>query len=387
MKKLTVLTFLTKFRFLYTPDFNVEFIFSVKDLLKDIVNNRGSSSAINLGVVTYQKKDESEDECLIIDGTQRLVTFSLLLYALCECYKKTSSKNQDSITKIHERYLFSGDKTKIRLVESLDYIYSKILNSETLTDDEKTNPLFLVLHEFWQEIKKDGLQASFLFKELSRVNILLEESNSEMINPRDLYFLLNFKNENINQIELISHYLREIVPDDFGIWVEIVELFNKNNLQTFLILFLKDFLTIYFRGKVPWDCEIYLDFKKYFEQLSRYEEASSILKRLGKYAEYYLKLVQSNFDDFEVKKQLILINETREINTYPYLMEVLDDFENQRMSKQNFIEILTTINIFLQSKLENDSEVGFNFATLSDEINKLILLNKKDSITINDLTS
>lgn len=385
MKNLTVLEFLIEFKNIYTPLFNTEYNFSYKNLLNEIIINKDATSPINLGVITYQK--QGVEDCLLIDGTQRIISFSLLLYALCECYKKTSYKNEESINKIHSRYLFSENKTKLQLPEELQFIYSKIINQEKLSDLEKKHPMFEMLHNFWEAIKIDKLAASTLFKEISGLRMLIEESEETVFNPRDLYCLLNLQTKKLNETELISHYLWEVCQKDINIWLDFIELFRKVQIEQCMEVFLRDFLTIYFKGNVPADNEIYLNFKKYYEQMIKYQTSEEVLKKIKKYATYYIKIIQADFEQFEVKKQITLINETHEYNIYPYLLEVLEDFENKKMDEKIFIEILTTINEFLRKKQEEKGlNINFNFATLTSEINKLIILNKKDTITINDLT-
>ena len=89
------------------------------------------------------------------------------MHAICECYKKTSQRNDKAIKTIRSKYLFaSGKKLKLRLPEKDAELYSKIINGERLSGHEKAKPMFVLLHNFWTQIKEEKLQASKIFKML-----------------------------------------------------------------------------------------------------------------------------------------------------------------------------------------------------------------------------
>ena len=68
---------------------------------------------IDMGVVYLRNK--SVGNYVLIDGLNRFLSLSLLLHAICECYKKTSTKNDKAIRTIRSKYLLKGAKTKLKL--------------------------------------------------------------------------------------------------------------------------------------------------------------------------------------------------------------------------------------------------------------------------------
>ena len=80
---------------------------------------------IDLGIIYIKQK--SDDQYIIVDGLGRIVSLSLLLHAICECYKKTTQKNEKAIKTIRSKYLYSGKKLKLILNEEEAKIYAKIL--------------------------------------------------------------------------------------------------------------------------------------------------------------------------------------------------------------------------------------------------------------------
>ena len=62
--------------------------------------------SIDLGIVFLSQK--TLDKYTIVDGLSRFVSLSLLLHAICECYKKTTTRNAKAIKTIRSKYLFSG---------------------------------------------------------------------------------------------------------------------------------------------------------------------------------------------------------------------------------------------------------------------------------------
>ena len=161
---------------------------------------------IDFGLIFVQYR--SLQQCVIVDGLGRILSLSLLLHAICECYKKTTKKNDDAIKTIRSKYLLNGTKTKLTLNEEEQIIYNKIIFGERLSGKEKRSPIFRLLHSFWTQIKEEKLQASVIFKLLNRIYVTQIDIGS--VQPRDLYYSLNKNNREINQLLLIDDYMKSI---------------------------------------------------------------------------------------------------------------------------------------------------------------------------------
>ena len=109
---------------------------------------------INFGVLYLS--EQRLNNYLVIDGINRILSLSLLLHAVCECYKKTTAKNENAIKTIRSKYLLNNNKLKLRLNNKEQVIYEKIINGERLSGKEKESSMFLLLHNFWTQIKEEN---------------------------------------------------------------------------------------------------------------------------------------------------------------------------------------------------------------------------------------
>ena len=56
-----------------------------------MVEDEQFTRSIDLGIIYVSVKDDGK--IIIVDGLSRIVSLSLLLHAICECYKKLSGLN------------------------------------------------------------------------------------------------------------------------------------------------------------------------------------------------------------------------------------------------------------------------------------------------------
>jgi hypothetical protein len=110
--------------------------------------------------------------------------------------------------------------------------------------------------------------------------------------------------------------------------------------------FIRDFLTIK-NKKIPNKQKVYQEFKKTFEfrDVSKLEP---VLKELKKYVRYYNKLLNvQNEIDKDIRNQLSNINRL-EINvSFPFLLQVYDDYTENIIDKQEFVAVLSLIESFV----------------------------------------
>ena len=205
MEVVNLLTFLNKVHDLDTLSFS-ECNRDLVNFLDLMTEDEQFTRYIDLGLVYVNQKNS--ERYVIVDGLNRILSLSLLLHAICECYKKTTDQNTKAIKTIRSKYLFaSATKPKLHLSEKDSKLYLKIINGERLSGAEKSKPMFRLLHNFWMQIKEEKLQASKIFKMLQKINITLVETDD--VSKRNLYYKLNRENRKLNQIGLIDDFLSE----------------------------------------------------------------------------------------------------------------------------------------------------------------------------------
>lgn len=350
MKVLNLLEFLNSTRDLYTLDFAKcgESLVNFLDLMTE---DEQFTQKIDLGIIYINQKNF--DQFTIVDGLNRILSLSLLLHAVCECYKKTTAQNAKAIRTIRTKYLVNGAKPKLHLNEDDAAIYTKIINGERLSGHEKASPIFILLHNFWSQIKDEKLQAAKIFTMLKKINITAVETNN--VSKRSLYYKLNI-NRNINQISLIEDYLKE--NGVIEAWNDIRKSFLQNDND--IILFLRDFFVTKFNYKKFKPERLYENFVNYFETMMQYMSEDVLMKKFKRSAALYYNIININFENEELKKAFINIKMHKGEDTYAYILDVYEDYTENNISESIFLEILSTIDEYLQNRIKTENKMEFN---------------------------
>lgn len=351
METVNLLEFLNKTKDLYTLDYAVcgDELVNFLDLMTEDEQFTGK---IDLGILYLHERNL--EQFTIIDGLNRILSLSLLLHAVCECYKKTSAKNDKAIHTIRTKYLLNGSKTKLRLPAEEQVIFEKILFGERLSGKEKKSPLFILLHNFWSQIKEEKLQASSIFNMLSKVYVFVVETSE--VSRRDLFYSLNKNNSKVNQLLLIEDYLKS-----YGIseeWEHLKRIYGGNDSD--IILFFKDFFTTKLNFKEFDITRLYENFVNYFETMLQYIPEDTLMKKLSRSAKLYNDILNVDFKNDKLRLALIQIKMHQGEDTYAYLLNIYEDFMDGNITEVTFLEILSTIDEYLKNRVKTPNDVSFN---------------------------
>lgn len=350
MKVVNLLDFLNKAKDLFTLNY-AKCDGELVNFLDLMTEDEQFTQKIDLGIMYINQK--SFDQFTIVDGLNRLLSLSLLLHAVCECYKKTTAQNEKAIKTIRKKYLLTNAHAKLRLNEKDSIIYNKIINGERLSGHEKKSPMFILLHNFWSQIKEENLQAASIFSMLKKIFVTIVETDG--VSKRNLYYKLN-GNRNLNQLDLIEDYLKENgVETD---WHTIREKYFPQ--ENDVILFLKDFFVTKFNYKQFNSERVYESFVNYFETMKQYMPEYVIMSRMKRTAMLYCNILNVNFHSEDIKKAFIQIKKASGEDTYAYILEVYEDFAENNISETTFIEILNTIADYLKNRKDKDNNIAFN---------------------------
>ena len=306
---------------------------------------------IDLGIVFVEQK--SLNQYTIVDGLNRILSLSLLLHAVCECYKKTTEQNEKAIRTIRKKYLLCNGKSKLQLNPKDNDLFNKIINGERLSGHEKNTPMFKLLHSFWSQIKEEQLQASKIFTMLKKIEITLVETDN--VSKRNLYYKLN-ADRHLSQIALIEDFVKE--KRVYEAWEALrKKIFpNEDDLQ----LFLKDFFITKFNYKNFDQERLYESFVNYFMTMMQYQSKDILMKKLQQSAALYYNILNINFTNTEIKQALINIKMHSGEDTYAYILNVYEDFVENNLSEATFLEILNTIDEYLKNRLDSGKNIEFN---------------------------
>ncbi|MCQ2754403.1 MAG: hypothetical protein MJ231_05065, partial [bacterium] len=243
---------------------------------------------------------------------------------------------------------------KVQRPPKQEVVYEKILSQERLSGKEKDTPMFRLLHAFWSQIKADKLQACKIFKMLDKVVVTIVESGS--VSHRDLYYELNKNNYDINQLLLIKDYMQEICCINY--WDDFKAVFNGNidDINNFF----KNFFVTKFSFKEFSPKRLYEIYVNYVVTMSRYNSAEEIFKKLINSAKLYYDILNVNFKNEVIKNELIKIKLNNGEDTYAYLLNISQDFYDNAITEATFIEILQTVNEYLEKRKNSPTDVPFN---------------------------
>lgn len=350
METVNLLEFLNKAKDLYTLDYAVcgDELVNFLDMMTEDVT---FTKKIDLGIIYLHQRNL--DQFTIIDGLNRLLSLSLLLHAVCECYKKTSAKNDKAIRIIRSKYLLDGQKTKLKLQTEEQVIFDKILFGEKLSGKEKQSPLFVLLHNFWTQIKEEKLQAANIFAMLGKLTVYIVDT--ENVSKRDLFYNLNKNNPKVNQLLLIEDYLKSL-----GIlneWKELNHIFNN---KTDIMQFFRDFFITKFNYKELDYFRLYEIFVNYFETMLQYMPEDTLIKKIIRSAKLYDDILNVNFYNEKFRQALIQIKMHKGEDTYAYILNIYEDYMDENITESTFLEILSTIDEYLKNRLKTPNDVSFN---------------------------
>ena len=349
MKIVNLLDFLNKSKDFYALDYS-RCSSDLVNFLDIMLEDEQFTQKIDFGLIFV--KQRSFDQYTIIDGVNRILSLSLLLHAICECYKKTTQQNAKAIKTIRQKYLFNSTRLKLHLVESDDLLYSKIINGERLSGHEKAKPMFVLLHNFWAQIKNENIQAAKIFNMLKKINVTIVEADD--VPCRDLYYKLNI-NRNISQILLIDDYIKHNGIQNE--WEKVKSYFRN---EKDIILFLRDFFVTKFNYKKVDETRMYENFVNYFETMMQYFSEDAIILKFKHAARLYHNMINICFENELIKHAFINIKKYSGEDTYPYLLDVYQDYVDNNISEAIFIEILNTIVEYLSNRKSSGNNVDFN---------------------------
>ena len=362
METYKVLDFLENTGHLYALDYAKRCMYSAKlsNFVFDLfdVSERG-----NIGIVYTRPIKPGEH--LLVDGLSRLVSLSLFLLAVCECWKNTSERNEIMIRKIRAKYLLRNDRPKIILTGKANKIYESLMLGERISGRDKKSILFCIYHEYWTKLKLGTLSIKDILEKLNTLylfNFVLETDDT-----RGFYYILNADNPNLNQIGLIRDYLK--ANDALYEWSEIEQLFYNN--KEYLLMFLRDYLvTKYKKAKIPYNA-YYVVLKDYVQKLKPYKHVAKIVEKMHESAVTYNNLLSIEIPDEDIKNKFVAIKFNNGDDTYAYLLEIYEDYLDGNITKETILEILTAVNEYLIDR--NSSNVkSSDFNDLIADLNKLL---------------
>lgn len=328
-----------------------------KQLLDDILEC-GRNDYINahfLGSIVYIQGGvfaAARNTLTIIDGQQRLTTITLLLIVI---YKLAQQLGQQDIAeKVYLLYLvnqFLNKTLKLELTDSDDKVLRFIIDTADIEEYRDYSRLLENYEYLRSRVSKMDLD--IVLEGLNKLMFVEISLNRDNDDPQRIFESLNSTGLALSQADLIRNYiLMGLEPEDqhrvyAEYWQPIERLAkeeatNKSSISNFI----RDYLTIK-NKRIPNEQKVYQEFKNTFEWQDL-AELEPELQKLKQYVTYYNKLLNIKKErNPDIRQQLKNINRLKVNVSYPFLLQLYDDFTEKILSRQEFVEVLSLVESFV----------------------------------------
>jgi uncharacterized protein with ParB-like and HNH nuclease domain len=313
--------------------------------LVDLCNDNNKKHFMGSIVTTPVKSaPEGVATYLLIDGQQRLTTIFILLALLRDLAK--SAGDEELSNEINQVMLVNPFKKedeyfKLMPTQVDRNLFKKLMRQEPLEDQSL---LYRCYHFFDRKIKGENI-AILSLKEaitsrLSVVSIVLDNDD----NPNLVFESLNAKGRSLTQADLIKNYLFMRIPADrqMEVYNRYWEPMQKELGEHYLTEFIWHYLIR--NGATVKKGEVYFTLKERIEQADALES----LKDIANFADYYRKILNPEKElNSAISNALKRINSLVITTIYPFLLNCYDDYCKERISADEFAEILNILENFI----------------------------------------
>lgn len=322
------------------------------------IGNDESELSHFIGSIVYFKPGTSPvtsvPELLVIDGQQRLTTVSLLLLALTHFLKEHPDFMLEDETweEIQETYLINkhrkdDSRFKLLLTRKDKTTYTNLVDEMEMTSNHSKR--VLENYNFFKgKIHKENALAVYHgIKKLIIVDVILERDKD---NPQLIFESLNSTGLDLSQADLIRNYILMGQPMDKQndlyerYWFPMEQSFGENIGS--LAWFIRDYLTMK-EASIPRIDQVYEVYKKFLGSKNGFKSVEEAVKSLHRYAKYYVRIALLKEEDPAIAKKLKEITKLKIDTSYPFLLAVYGDFEEEQINKEEFIEIIGMVSNYV----------------------------------------
>jgi uncharacterized protein with ParB-like and HNH nuclease domain len=329
-------------------------------LFKDIhslLNNPNIAIHFMGSIVYITEKEQNASgtkEYLLIDGQQRVTTFTLIFLILEELAKK--QKDEALVTKIRNTCLINqysnlDNKSKLILTRRDNDILQKLINKNSLEQEEESSNLYsqyvFLKNKFSGLVEKHSVQNIFdILSKLIIVDVSLKQGQDD---PQQIFESLNATGKGLTSGDLIRNFILMNLTNDMQIkiyndyWYPMEKILGDD-----LTEFIKDFL--YMKKGTSTnikDEELYDEFKLYFYKNHTHEQVEMLTSELYKYAKYYDLISEEKDENESINEALIDLNNLEFDSYYPPLLRLFDEYKEKKLSPEDLILIIRVIESFL----------------------------------------
>ncbi|WP_226536409.1 GmrSD restriction endonuclease domain-containing protein [Fictibacillus halophilus] len=338
-----------------------------------------------VGSIVYIEKGlyqiSAVPQLLVIDGQQRMTTLTLLLLALGKAIKDSGQSYKITSKKIMNYYLVNNEEEddlyyKLLLTQTDKETLLSLVNEQEIPE-EYSQRVYENFHFFLEQIKKSEIDLNILYDGISKLIVVDISLDRDHDNPQLIFESLNSTGLDLSHADLIRNYvLMKLEPKEQELlyknyWQPMEKGFGNLNESSIFDRFMRDYLTVK-TGRIPNIRNVYSDFKEYVGK-QKHLTIEEISKDIYQFSKYFIHLAFQTEKDKEINEVLKDINSLKVDVSYPFLLEVYDDYNNAKLSKGDFISILKLVESYVFRRAicgVPTNSLNKTFATMSKEVNK-----------------
>jgi uncharacterized protein with ParB-like and HNH nuclease domain/predicted transport protein len=328
-------------------------------LWNDIIRvaNDSQAAAHFIGSIVYIQKGiyqtTAVPQLLVIDGQQRLTTITILLTALGRVIEESGLKTEINRRRVENYYLFNADEDgdlryKLFLTQSDKDTLIRILDGEELPSPHSNR--IRENYEFFLKQIRNYSKLDKLYQGISKLLIVDISLDREKDNPQLIFESLNSTGLDLSQADLIRNYvLMGLEPKEQAelykkLWYPMEQSFGYDEYTARFDRFIRDYLTIK-TGQIPKIGDVYNSFKVYSKKEAI--TITEVVEDIYRFSKLYIRLALLREEDSDIRLALTDITTLKVDVSYPFLLQVYEDYESKKISKVEFIEILRLVESYV----------------------------------------
>jgi uncharacterized protein with ParB-like and HNH nuclease domain/predicted transport protein len=327
-----------------------------EQLWNDIVRVGGTPqlSSHFIGSAVYIPEQETSaaiSRWLVIDGQQRITTMTLLLIALKRRLEQKGLEEPITAAEIEDYYLknrYGKGELHYKMLLTKTDKDTLIALLDGKTPAEPSSVRIVDNFEFFTE-RMASADLKVVYQGIQKLMIVDVRLQQGLDNPQMIFESMNSTGKALTQADLIrnfvlmglEHGLQTRLYSDY--WRPMEVEFGAENYNNEFDEFMRYYLVIHTGNYHIRRDEVYDEFKVY----SRRQEVEELLDSIRQFATYFCNIALGKERDDALSHGFHDIRELRADVCYPLLMEVYHDHRNERITKDEFLEILRLVESYV----------------------------------------
>lgn len=300
-------------------------------------------------IVSIYNDSGRNREYLVIDGQQRITTISILLLAIFNILKENRLKANGIIKeKIMNQYLINqycedeDRKLKLKPIKNDKEAFERLFNNEEFIENSNVT---INYRYFYERIINGEISIQKLFESIEKLIIVEIELKNGEDDPQLIFESLNSTGLDLTDADKVRNFILMGKPSKVqeklynNYWNKV-----EKNTAYKVTEFIRDYMTMK-QNKIANINKIYINFKEYI--INNEIQIEDYLKDMLKFSQYYNNIIKCNLGLKEADSILRRINKLEVTVSYPFLLELLDDYYSNIISDNKLIEVLELIESYI----------------------------------------